>query len=67
LFLDTEYSINESELSSLDPNNSRVIVRRLSDLIRRAPKSQKIAFFPPKGYIPPRKLSSNPYLPTFAT
>jgi hypothetical protein len=24
-------------------------------------------FFPPKGYIPPRKLSSDPFLPPFST
>lgn len=66
-FIDKEFQINPSELSNLDPNNSRVVLRRLSDLIRVAPKSFKPMFFPSKGYIPPRKLSSNPFLPTFAT
>lgn len=67
LFIDQEYQISTSELSSLDPNNSRVVLRRLCDLVKKATKSQKVQFFPPKTYVPERKLSSNPYLPTFAT
>ena len=67
LFVDREFTIDEAELPHLDPNNSRIILRRLSDLCRMCPKSCRAMLFPEKGYIPPRKLSSSPYLPTFAT
>lgn len=68
VFLDKQFPLDESEVANLDPNGGqRIVLRRLYDLYRQCPRDIKPQFFPPDGYIPPRKLSSNPYLPPFAT
>ena len=45
----------------------KIVVRRLSDLIKKFSKNTSLKFFPPSDYLPPRKLSKDPMLPPFAT
>lgn len=65
-FVDKEYQISPAELEGLDANRP-IVLKRLYDLCRTCPKSSQPMFFPRRDYLPPRKLSSNPMLPTFAT
>ncbi len=46
IFSDPEYQVDRSELSKLDAQNPRVVLKRLYDLYRHSPKNLKPQFFP---------------------
>ena len=66
-FIDPEFPMNENELVRFSANNDRVVLRRLSDLLRIAPRNPHPQFFPSRNTAPSKKISSDPFLPPFAT
>lgn len=68
-FSDPEYpktQITREELSKLDPNNPRVVLRRLYNLYRQSPKNSKPQFFP-ENNTPINRVRDHLSLPPFVT
>ena len=68
MFVDPEFTVDQSELAYLENQTEEpIVLKRLYEVYKRAPKNIQPQFFPPRNFIPSRKLSSDPSLPPFIT
>lgn len=65
-YIDRSFIIDENKLANLGYSNERVVLIRLYDLYKMHKKTLNPQFFPRRDMTSEKKLSSDPYLPSFA-
>lgn len=63
-FVDSMFAIEDDDFDDFESGGRKIVVKRLTDLLRICPSTYKTYFFPPQDYVPVRKQGIDPSLPS---